>query len=241
MKYFSVKEIDEEDNKKIIGDIDECRYYLDINDDNEIVPYLERIILSDYDFYKKKKLKVVNFISFDPNNKFTDIIFGCAFSLNGFVVSDKVRLILLKYKLLEVQFTPVVNERIPPNSYYFMFFNSDLTPVIDYKHTELFIHDFFTQEIKPLNIKNRTELTKIVKKYSAIVGENIIAKKVCFKRKVDYDVFRVGQFDDNFYFSERVVNELRDNNVLGAEFYKGYEMLNNCLIYPPPDFFGRQT
>jgi hypothetical protein len=36
----------------------------------------------------------------------------------------------------------------------------------------------------------------------------------------EYDVFRIGYFDKTFYVSERLKNELEENNITGVEFFE---------------------
>jgi len=226
MKYFGITEVDVEDNKSIIGDVDYTRYNYEGSEKD--INTIERFTTWDLDFYKSKKIDFIDFIDFDPNNVFTDFIFGSALPSNGFIVSNKVRLLMLKYRLLQIQFIPIVNSKIPSNSFFFMFFNSDMTDRINYDKTKFYYRNILNNSFTPIvNIKNRNDLIETCKNSVYNIIEVITVKKIFFYGSIDYDVFRIGRFSDSYYFSKRIIDDLIQNNLTaGARIYSSFNLVN---------------
>lgn len=163
-------------------------------------------------------------LDLDRSRKLTDVLNVGNLSLDGLLIKNKFIPLLNELNLLEIQFIEVIDEKII--DYSFMFFNCDITHKLDYEKSNFILIDDFFEEIEIIdeNLEQNREILielaknnagsdyKIIPKngYHFIDGFNIFA----------YDVFRIGQFNDNFYISERVKNTLEENNITGLDFFE---------------------
>ena len=156
----------------------------------------------------------------------TDLMMVGALSQYGFLVSSKMKGVLESYKLNEIQFVDVeFTNRKEVEGYSFMFFNSNLCNIIDFEKAKFGIEElsFYSDEgeTSPLSYdeNNLNNLIELSKKYAGSISYRLnVLNKYLFKESMNSDVFRIGHFDDNFYFSEEVCNELFRLNLTGFNF-----------------------
>lgn len=178
------------------------------------------------DLYKPYIFNQINSIKLDLNRgcKITDVLNNGNLNLKGFAIKNKYIQILNKFNLLEIQFVDIIDKKII--DYSFMFFNSDITHKIDYQKCHFILIDDFFEEIEIIDEnlpQNREGLIECAKKNAGSDNKIIPKNGYHFEDDFnifDYDVFRIGQFNDNFYVSERVKNALEENNITGVNFYE---------------------
>ena len=178
--------------------------------------------------YTKYRKKVVNNLAIDKENiKYTDILKTGELSLNGLVISNKLFDILNKFPGHKIQYTDIINEGI--ENYKFMFFNGDLTEKIDYQRSEFELkkYDLLEQKLIKIDYYLKPNRKSIIRKDRELIDEAEILTKIIpkngyvFKKRANifqYDILRIGYFDENFYVSELVKSEIEKNGITGYLF-----------------------
>jgi len=184
--------------------------------------------LSEKKLHKKYRKKVINNLAIDKENiKYTDILKTGDLSLLGLVISNKLFTILNKFNGHKIQYVNIINEGL--EDYKFMFFNGDLTKNIDYKRSqfELKKYDLRQQKYLKTDYYLKPSRRVILKKNSEIIKEAMLLNRVApkneyvFKKNFNvfqYDILRIGHFNQNFYVSETVKLEIEKNNITGSIF-----------------------
>lgn len=181
---------------------------------------LEKDLYAPYPFREIGSL----FLELDRGRKKTDLLLAGTISLEGIPMHRRIVEIVREFRLLDIQFVPITGKGL--EDYFFAFFNSDLTPRLDFVKSDFhFIQDMLG-DIEELAIKVPTNRNGAIKAYSKHIHESIFNKMIPrngfhFNAGTDifsYDAFRIGHFDKSFYVSERLKNALESHKITGAEF-----------------------
>lgn len=189
-----------------IGDIDE--------------EYWEKSLYESYPFEEIDSI----FLDLEKKCKKTDILNVGDLNIHGLLISNHLVEISKNYNLVDIQIVKITNKSLL--DYSVMFFNSDLTDKIDYKKCNFMLVDDFFTEIKIIeeNLPNNLDDLKKIAKNNAGLGNRIFPKNgYHFVENFDvfeYDLFRIGYIDINFYISERLKNRLEQENITGVKFYE---------------------
>lgn len=217
MKYYKL--INETDTD-IVGNVGGIQSFFSGKNEEE------KNILINKDLYSDIQLKKIESIELDEKFILTDVISHGTLSLEGLIVSAKFRSIVEKYNLLDIRFVDIeFNNKKNIEGYSFMFFNSNLTEKINYNSTKFGIEkvSFFSDNSSttPIELeKNNLEgLKELAKEYAGSARYKLVCfDKYIFNEQVTGDVFRIGHFDDSFYFSEKVYKELAESKLTGFYF-----------------------
>ena len=155
-----------------------------------------------------------------------DILHVGSSSTTGFLVNQKFVDLARKFECYNTEFIPAqltdwISKEII-GDYYLLHCYSDLLPFIDFEN-EAFLR---------INL-----FGKIEEKYSGISHFDILnltrqyAGHLCFIRPEngykflyfdykEYDMLRIGHFDESIYISEPFKNALMENGITGADFIK---------------------
>lgn len=203
-------------------------YRLNISSDNGIqaivdLPPDELLYKNLYKPYPFNYIDSIR-LDLDKGCEMTDILNTGNLNLNGFAIKNKFIPLLKEYNLLDIQFVEIVDKKII--DYSFMFFNSDITDKVNYQECNFILIDDFFEEIEIIDenlTQNREGLIECAKENAGSDNKIIPKNGYHFVNDFnifDYDVFRIGQFNDNLYVSERVKNTLEENNITGVYFYE---------------------
>ena len=139
-------------------------------------------------------------------------------------MSKKVHDASKGYNLFKVQFVDISNQDLP--AYKFMFFNSDLTEMIDYEKSnfKLMKKTPLKEKVLDFNIApTRDSILEVYKNecVSSIFKELIPLNGYVFKPNFqleELDAFRIGHFDKRFYISERLKENYVKMGITGCEY-----------------------
>lgn len=160
----------------------------------------------------------------DSKSKITDILSVAMLPSNGFLVNSKIRTIFQnvnlpahKYYDAKVKFKANVIK-----DYKWAHIISDYTDYVCYKNSEFYIYDYFDDTfISKIKSIDKEELKAIKEK---VISENefetIVAKKIILKKefyKLEMDLFKISEFDHDFYVSEKLMDLLEHNTITGFE------------------------
>lgn len=217
MNYYSL--IPNSDyNEKIDG----LLAYLIAGEDKELL--VNKKLYESYSGPNPIKSIVLN-----PAIHLIDVIHCGTLSVKGFLVSSAFYEIVKDFSLADIQFCDVQFANAPTlDGYKFMFFNSDFTTYIDYKASHFRIKEKMPLSNSPAkyieiegweNIEQVKEAGKqaVLSIFKSVVP---IGKYVFSKDITSIDVFRIGYFNRNFYFSERVVKALNEAKLTGFNLVK---------------------
>jgi hypothetical protein len=149
--------------------------------------------------------------------KLTDFISSVMINY-GFVINDKVKSILEKFKLPKKHiFFPLpisYNASIYGNYYWFLYV-SDQTSFIDYSKTEFFVSNLIDEKIKDVRINSRNELLNMLDVID--MGMKVRASKICFDDSFNntHDLFEISKIDTNTYISEQLANVFIQEEIQG--------------------------
>ncbi|MEW4923132.1 hypothetical protein [Algibacter sp. 2305UL17-15] len=176
--------------------------------------------------YEKFDDNIIKDLVLDKHAIKTDFLESGDLSLKGLIISSKCHNLLKDFNLHDIQFVDIQNNGL--NDYMFMFFNGDLTSKIDYKSSnfKLYELDIIEMEFEEVDFKVPQDRKSIIKLDIDVVSRDI--EKRIFPSNgynfnddfqlSNYDIFRIGHFDLNYYVSEKVKNILEENKVSGCEF-----------------------
>lgn len=168
--------------------------------------------------------KSISCLELDKGVKTTDVLSIGTSSLKGHIIKNNVYDIFKLQNNHEIQYVNITNGGL--EDYKFMFFNGDLTNYIDYEKSDFRVVKKGLLKTKILDIdvpKNRDDVLRIdIEECSdSIFNELIAVNGYHFLPDFDllqYDVFRIGHYDLNFYISGQVKEVLQKNNVTGVEY-----------------------
>lgn len=152
----------------------------------------------------------------------TDFLSMAMLSLHGFPVSDNALNVIKNHILKDIQIVDLTN--ITLLDYKFVFFNGDLTNYIDYKKSNFQLIEDFLGEISIIDSNVIPERNSVIDTYNDNFGPLIYMRPqngYHFLNQInikEFDMFRIGHFDYNFYVSEKLKKALEANNATGVDF-----------------------
>jgi hypothetical protein len=160
--------------------------------------------------------------------KLTDVLKTLAISASGFVISERLKMLLESYKLERHELIPVeIINRDQIHNYYFLhFYGLDMVNCLDYQQSifritkwgfrDLGLKNFDSYESYQAYIKENDEDDSLMTPL-----EHVVLKEE-FK---DLDFFSVPQFYHEMFVSERLKQCLEDNHITGFSFEEKYQMV----------------
>lgn len=164
--------------------------------------------------------------------KLTDILSNAILTNTGFLVSEKLKNILIGYNLMAHRFydATIYHKKIF-HQYYWLHFKTD-PPVskIDFVNSTFTIILNYAHKVGNVEIQSFEDyLTKNnnIKKDNPGKTLSIWAEKICFNQNFEQnlDFFKIGVFDNNFYISERLKNTIEANKISGIEIKPAYNLI----------------
>lgn len=203
-------------------------YKLTVDSDNGFqattdLPPKELLNKDLYTSYKFDRIDSIR-LDLDRGKKKTDVLLMGTLSLDGFPIRKHLCEIIKSYHLEGIQFVDIVDKDL--HDYVFMFFNSDLTPKLDFQKSDfIFIKDFLG-DIEELDIKVPKNRDGAIKTYKKYIHESTFNKMIPRNGyhfisgfDIDHlDLFRIGHFDKSFYVSERLKHALEEAKITGVNF-----------------------
>ncbi|KXX67811.1 hypothetical protein AVL50_25450 [Flammeovirga sp. SJP92] len=177
------------------------------------------------DIYKEVEFSFIDSINYVKTKVKTDVLDIGSLSFHGLLVSEKFYSICERFDSHQVQFVDIIGDE-NLKGYKFMFFNGDLTTKIDYRKTNFILCENMLDEFEVLNENlepSRKNMINIDKEICSVdIFKQLIPKNgFSFIEGFDinkYNIFRIGHFDEHFYFSEKVVKALKAENITGITF-----------------------
>jgi hypothetical protein len=165
-------------------------------------------------------------LTLEKKAKITDVLLESASGNHGIIIKEYFCDLISNYNLKDIQFVKIIDDELI--GYNFMFFNSDLTHYIDYEKSNFILVEDMLGDITELDTIVPANREGVIQAYKENCIESIFLKLVAkngyhFKEGFniwDYDVFRIGHFDDSFYVSERVKDILTEHKITGVRFYE---------------------
>jgi len=182
--------------------------------------------LLEKNIYNKFNKEEVKDLLLVDNVKKTDVLVTGDLALKGMIISSKCYDLLKAFRLHDIQFIDIKATGL--NGYKFMFFNGDLTANVDYisSNFKLYKYSIIKKKFEEIVFAVEPNRESIIKIDIDIVSRSATKKifpsngykfKKDFKME-DFDIFRIGHYDLNFYVSEKVKNALEENKITGCEF-----------------------
>lgn len=173
--------------------------------------------------YNKLEINEIDFITLDSNAIITDVISMGNGNSQGLLCSKRFCHFLNNFNLPNSQFIKAnirYKDTILP--YFFYQFYGDYTLEIDYSKT-LFqlaiIKIADDNEYEDLKNQTRDSILEVYRDTFSSDKKIIPRDKYFFNKNVsDIDILRIGRFDNNFYFSEKLVNEINKHDFTGFYF-----------------------
>lgn len=203
-------------------------YRLTVDSDNgfQAITDLTPKELLNKDLYAPYKFNSIDCIRLDlgKRKKKTDVLNMGTLSLEGFPIQKSLVQILNEFRLKDIQFVDIIGQDL--GDYAFMFFNSDLTPKLDYGKSDLMFIKDFLGDIEELEINVPKDRNGAIKCYLKHAHDSTFNKMVPRNGYHfipgfdinDWDVFRIGYFDKSFYVSEKVKSALEAAKATGLNF-----------------------
>ena len=124
----------------------------------------------------------------------------------GYIVSEKVKKILLNFKLPLHDFYPIkLNYRKQQlDNYYWFHIVCDLTDIVDYPASTFFIYKDYSYDLGDIQISSKEYLMakrKQIEEQNKGHNITIWAKKIQLTKMIEYDLFHIGRFDSDKYIT----------------------------------------
>ena len=154
--------------------------------------------------------------------KLSDLL-STAMVYGGFLISEKLKNVFEQFTLPTHRFYSArVKYKNQFYNYYWMHIICDLTNAVDYKNSKFFIYYNYAHNLGYVDVSSKTELAEKEKKLKVDnIGKTITiwAEKLSLTKNFDtnIDLFKIGQFDSNYYISERLQKAIINANITGAD------------------------
>jgi hypothetical protein len=219
MNYFIISE---SINPDVIGD-DYPQTYKFIKGYN---PESENGIFSIYDYRTSfpDYIPDLDGIKLSGSAKLTDFV-SHGFKSCSFIVSEKAKSILEKYKLCMHRFYPLgLYKRNKKYDYFLFWIISDYSDFVDYEKSTFMEYNISSdKKFGAVSVRSKEELLQkkeIVKEKTddllqTIWGDNIVMNR-SFGSELDF--FEITIIDGSTYISERLKNDIEYNGLTGWDF-----------------------
>lgn len=165
----------------------------------------------------------LNHLVLHKKAKLTDVL-SCVFINSGFIISNKVKLVLSKYNIVNYKYYPAVirhNGAMIEDNYSWFFPVGDISGQINYAKTDFF--KFFSYDIEKrkthLLINSKEDLEIAMKNSSSL--ERVRTSKYILNDGafIDKDLFFIHRADTRVYVSETLAEDFKNSGILGFEMY----------------------
>jgi hypothetical protein len=212
MKYFRIAHETEYNEIGVYEQINELT-----------IPTTKSIREKYHDLDKNRKeflpqLPSLAYFKITENAKITDVLSNIFFSMNvGFLASERCMNIIKKFNMTNHQFHFSKISGIPDDHKYYFFYLIEESQQINYNKSECCNTDFIGTKLSdPINISSYKEFTSTNIEIQKTRPGILSFTDVCLKNKLD--ILRLPG-DSEIHISERLKNNLEDNNITGV-FYK---------------------
>ena len=160
--------------------------------------------------------------------KLTDVLSTLAISASGFVISERLKMLLESYKLERHEFIPVdiISKDQTYNYYFLHFYGLDMVHCLDYQQSIFRITKWGFEDLGLKNFDSYESYQAYIKEnnedYSLMIPIEHVVLKEEFK---DLDFFSVPKFHNEIFVSERLKQCLEDNHITGFSFEEKYQMV----------------
>jgi len=200
---------------RLVGDLDQViQTQVDLPPDSLLKKNL-------YESYPNKD---ISSIILDSNEPITDVLSNGTLTLQGQIISHKIFELAQEFNLYRIQFVPLIHPTL--TGYHFMFFNSDMTDMLDYEASDFCLMKETPLKKSILDIPVPPNRDGVLSMYREHCSQSIFKYMIprngyIFKQGAlieEYDAFRIGHFDKSFYISERFKNRLAANGITGWHY-----------------------
>jgi hypothetical protein len=153
--------------------------------------------------------------------KLSDILSVAPIS-GGFIISEKLKNILVNFNLPKHKFYPAkLQYKEKYYNYYWMHIICNLTENVDYQKSIFFVYYNFSKNMGYIDISSKNEL---IQKEQNLKMQNpgklvvIWAEKISLNQSFDrtLDLFKIGTFDSNYYVSQSLQQVILKEKVSGC-------------------------
>jgi hypothetical protein len=162
-------------------------------------------------------------------SKLTDVISCAMLGGMGLFVSNKLKIILERFNLVDHLFfqASLYYKKKQYNDYYWLHLISDYRKFVDFSKSKFVIGQ---KGINPdkLNFKTYAEYNQFereVDEFGLLRSKNVY---LLDKFDCTIDMFMISQFNQNIYVSERLVSCLMEENVTGIEILGDTQLMKVC-------------
>ena len=159
----------------------------------------------------------LNYFVVNKSAKLTDFLSASMIGF-GFILNDKVKNILTRYKIPAHKFYPAIVEYNGSfhNNYYWFFYISDILEFIDYDKTIFFIADMVDNKIEDCkNIHSAASLKNLIE---VLPDDRTIDSEIVFVKNdiaEHLDLIKLPFGNYRTYISEKLYKALEEDNISG--------------------------
>ncbi len=157
--------------------------------------------------------------------KLTDLL-SLAVLRGGFLISDKLKTVFEKFNICQHKYYQVRLSHRDNfyDNYYWMHMICDLTRFVDYGKSKFFIYLNYAHNLGTIDTTSFDDLTQKEKKLQADnPGKTLViwGEKIKLNNSFDksLDLFKISSFDNNYYVSEKLKDELISRKITGCNIY----------------------
>jgi hypothetical protein len=172
----------------------------------------------------KKSSKNIEFpvLLLNRSSKFTDVLSQAILATPGFLISERLKSIILSYRTIDIEFIPVIVRKInsvEQRTYYWMHLASHVLDCVDFSNSEFFVLDNMKTKIngiRDLNDYNYKENFYRSQNVFAIIRTDKIALFESFAS--DLHILSISKIDFSVYVSDILKSHFCNNGVSGIEY-----------------------
>ena len=173
--------------------------------------------------------ETIDYVELKTKAKFTDILWDYSLQGRAMFISEKVKVILADYKLLNTDFYPSIVKRGNHfRRYYCMRLTGDIANSVNYVSSEFMWYKSNEGKDYPLVFANAVEMLNKKREVGPI--DSIRATKLYFKDDFiaqKFDLIFLGALSvGNYWTSERLKKRLDDDGVTGFKFIESGFIIN---------------
>lgn len=164
----------------------------------------------------------LDFLILSKASKLTDLLSLSLIGNNGFLISAKLKKILLNYKLPKHKYYKAKisykNEII--ENYYWLHIISDYTQFVNYKKSDFIVIKNYSEFVSNIEITSLKDY--FVKKDELKIKNNTLSiwtKIIILNNMFDknLNLFKISCFDNKFYINETLNEDIVKNKITGVE------------------------
>lgn len=174
-------------------------------------------------FCEQKLSKEINFQIFHPNPriKLTDYLSVGSNLCRGLLVNNKFLKILLNLSLPEIEIHEIfIQKNQEAKPYYWIRVLDQYYPYLDFEKTKLMARNTFSfGEYAPTDIKSEADFKSFIQNNGPLFRFRPSEKYYFNKPYESKDLIIINYIDNNYYFSEHLVNKMKENSITGLDFF----------------------